>query len=74
VKRKYKTKRRGRTKVKPRPQVQMDKAEYHALVLRSKTLAALGMGGGLPCAHCGECLVVHDRCPGCGKASILKED
>lgn len=71
---KAKKRRRARPKVKPRPQVQMDKAEYHALVLRSKTLAALGLGGGLPCRHCEECLVVQDRCPGCGKANILKED
>jgi len=53
--------------------VLVERADWEALVIRSKTLAALREGSGLPCTKCGECLMVKDRCPGCGNRYIISE-
>lgn len=53
--------------------VRVGKAEYEALVIRSRTLHALGKGGGTVCPSCQGCLMVGDRCPNCGRENVISE-
>lgn len=53
--------------------VQITRSEWEALRIRSRTLGALGMGAGMPCPKCSDCLMVKDACPGCGHKHVIEE-
>lgn len=66
-------KKRGSKARKGDRKIQVGASDWEALRLRSRTLAALGLGGGLPCPKCGDCLMVKDACPGCGHKHVIQE-
>jgi hypothetical protein len=55
------------------PIVKVDKTTYDNLVIRSRTLGALGLGGGMTCPKCHNHLIVKDVCPGC-QYNVVIED
>lgn len=53
--------------------VPVDKTTYDNLVIRSRTLGALGLGGGMTCPKCHNYLIVKDVCPGCRYNAVAEE-